>query len=413
MHNNDILNVGVSVAHDDSIIKSDYYTYTPYTNSFKESEEIRITIQNQDLYLLPSDSYLYMQVAVKTEKYDAAATNKVKFVYNFPSFLFSNARYELNGVEIDRIRNVGITSTMKLTAATHSSNMIGYHNFNEAFTDKDAQSEHSELVYDVMIPLKMWFGFCDDYKKLIMNSRHELILTRSQNSLNCLHGGSTTANSTNVKIEINKLEWKMPYITLSDRVKMDMQKFLSKNKKLTIQHRSWDLYEYPELPQTTNHLWAVKTVSQLQKPRYILVAFQHNKKDNKIEDASKFDTVHMKSVNLHLNSQVFPYHMHEFDVGAGKFTELYETYANIQSSYYHGAENQNLFGLSFKSFQRDAMFAFDVSRSDETIKNGTVDIRLEIKTSENIPAKTTAYCLIIYDNEFSYSPYDGIVERCV
>lgn len=126
---------------------------------------------------------------------------------------------------------------MKLYAATHSSNMIGYYNFNDAFTDKVAQSEHSELVYDKMIPLKIWFGFCDDYKKLIMNSRHELILTRSQSSLNCLYDGLSTATSTAVKITVNKLEWKMPYITLADKVKMDTQKLISKNKKINVFNR--------------------------------------------------------------------------------------------------------------------------------------------------------------------------------
>lgn len=59
------------------------------------------------------------------------------------------------------------------------------------------------------------------------------------------------------------------------------------------------------------------------------------------------------------------------------------------------------------------MFAFDVSHSDESVKHGTVDIRLEIKATDNIPAKTTAFCLIIYENQFVYSPLDLIVEKCV
>ncbi|XP_031632652.1 uncharacterized protein LOC116346630 [Contarinia nasturtii] len=415
MYNNSskILNIGATVAQDNSIIKNEFYTYTPYTNSFNESEEIRIAIQNQDSCLLPCDSYLYMQVTVKTENNDDASADKVKFVHNFPSFLFSDARYELNGVEIDRIRNVGITSTLKLSAASCPSNTLGYYHFNKAFSDKVAQSRYSTLVYDVMIPLKIWFGFCDDYKKLILNSRHELILTRARNSMNCVWGGKTDAGSTDVKIEVSKLEWKMPYITLADRVKMDMNKFLVKNKRFAIQHRSWDLYEYPELPQTMNHVWSVKAVSHLNKPRYVLVAFQHDKKDNKIADASKFNSLKINSVRLHLNSQVYPYHMHEFDIGAGRFSELYEAYANIQSSYYNGAENRNQFAIDFAKFQTNGMFAFDVSRSDESVKNGAVDIRLEIKASENIPAKCTAYCLIIYDNEFVYSPLDGIVERSV
>lgn len=410
-----ILNIGATAATDNSIMKKEYYTYTPYTNSFKESEEVRIAIHNQDLCLLPCESYLYIQFTSITENYDKAAVDKdvVKFTYNFPSFLFSNARYELNGVEIDRIKNVGITSTLKQSAASSSSNTVGYCSFAKVFGDKKAQHEVNKIVYDVMVPLKIWFGFCEDYKNVILNGRHELILTRARDSLNCFHDGKTTDGSTVLSIEVSKLEWKMPYITLADPVKMNINKFLQKNKMLPIQHRSWDLYEYPELPQATNHMWSVKTVTHLNRPRYVFVAFQNDRIGKKTSDASKFDSLHINSVRLHLNSQVHPYSMHELDIGGGKYSELYELYANIQSSYYNGLENINQFGMRFNEFQKNVMFAFDVSRTDESVKNGTVDIRLEIKGSQNLPAKTTAYCLIIYDNEFVYSPLNGIVERVV
>lgn len=411
----DILNIEATAARDDSIIKKEFYTYTPYTNSFDESEEIRILIQNQDSFLLPCESYLYMQVIVTTERNDAAAADKdkIKFSNNFPSFLFNNARYELNGVEIDRIKNVGITSTMKLLTASCQSNTIGYYRFNESFMAKSAQNAVKDIVYDVMIPLSIWFGFCDDYRKVILNSRHELILNRARNSMNCVHGGKEDATSTDVKIKVSKLEWKMPHITLADKVKLHMNSYISKNKQIAIQHRTWDLYEYPVLPTTAKHMWTIKTVSHLNKPRYVLVGFQHDKMDKKTADASKFSSVKLNSVRLHLNSNVYPYHMHEFDIGGGRYSELYQAYANIQSSYYNGAENKNLFANTFGKFQSDVIFAFDTSRSDDAISNGAIDIKLEFKAEENIPDKTTAFCLIIYESEFVYSPFDGTVLRSV
>lgn len=412
MNNNNILNIGASATHDKSIIKKDFYPYTPFTNSFGESEEIRISIQNNDSYLLPSESYLYMQLSVTTEKNDDTTAEKVKFVHNFPSFLFSEARYELNGVEIDRIKNVGVTSTMKLAAASCKSNTIGYYQFNETFTDKVAQNAKT-IVYDVAVPLSIWFGFCDDFKKTILHCRHELILKRAGDSVNCVHGGVEDVKKPNVKIEISKLEWMMPHITLADKIKLDMKNYLSRNKKLSIQHRSWDLYEFPEVPQTTSHIWTVKTVSNVNKPRFVLVALQHDKKSKKIEDPSKFNSVHIKNLRLYLNSQAYPYNMHDVDIGAGKFAELYNAYANIQSSYYNGVEDQNLFAIDYKKFQSNVLFAFDTSRSDESDTNGSVDIRIEMNATENLPAKTTAYCLIIYENEFTYSPFDGLVVRSV
>lgn len=216
-----------------------------------------------------------MKIKVTTTNYDDMTASKVQFVKNCPSFLFSDAQHELNGVEIDRIRNVGLTSTMKLTTAQCiESNTLGYYYFSKTFDGKLAQSKDPK-TYDLMIPLSVWLGFCDDFQKVIVNSRHELILNRSRNSVNCFHGGADSASFPSVNIDLLKLEWKMPYIALSDKMKINH--FLSKEKRLPIQFRTWDLYEYPELRQTTSNVWTVKTVSQMNKPRFVIVGFQHKK----------------------------------------------------------------------------------------------------------------------------------------
>lgn len=237
MLGNNILNIGASADRDDSIVKKEYFTYSPYTTFLGESEEIRITIQKHEACLLPSDSYLYMKVKVTTRDYDETTESKVKFVKNFPSFLFSDARYELNGVEIDRIRNVGLTSTMKLLTASSQSNTHGYYQLNKAYEGKTAQNKKEEC-YDLMVPLSIWFGFCDDFQKVIVNSRHELILNRARNSVNCFYDGAVAASATakvpEVTAELVKLEWKMPYITLSDKMKMNMNHLLSKENLLRI-----------------------------------------------------------------------------------------------------------------------------------------------------------------------------------
>lgn len=105
--------------------------------------------------------------------------------------------------------------------------------------------------------------------------------------------------------------------------------------------------------------------------------------------------------------------MHDVNVADGTYAELYDAYAKIQLVYYNGAETANLFGNNFAQFQDDILFAFDTSRSNETFTNGAVDIRLEIKSNNAIPAKSAAFCLIIYENEFEYSTHHGMVVRKV
>lgn len=410
MAGNNILDIDVLAVQDDSIIRKEIYPYAPYTTTFNPSDEIRIIIQDKDSYLLPCESFIYMQIECTTTGAHGNADEEVKFVNNFATFLFSDARYELNGVEIDCVRNVGRASTMKLLLASRTSQISGYYQFCKGYSGTSPRRA-AATVYDIVLPLSALFGFCDDYRKIVLHSKHELILNRSRLSLDCTTGGGAAATAATITIAMKKIEWKMPHVTLSDHVKAEMLNYISANRKIAIQHRSMDMIVYPQLPQTTSHMWAVKTVSHMNRPRYVVVGFQTNRKDVRVANATLFDHCNVTDLRLHINSQIYPYNMNELNITDGKYAELYHLYTNIQSSYYNGTEPLNLFNLSIGNFQSSPLFAFDTSRADESLINSSVDIRIEIRTRENMPANTAAYCLIIYDNQYAYSPLDGIVMR--
>src|SRR5215469_15307837 len=103
----DILNIENAPVFDDRIIKFETHTYNPYANAtFGNSDEIRIPIQQQDLYTLPCESFLYIEGQCTTQ---AVGDNvqAVVLTNNCAAFMFDEIRYEINGVEIDRCRNVG------------------------------------------------------------------------------------------------------------------------------------------------------------------------------------------------------------------------------------------------------------------------------------------------------------------
>ena len=108
----DILNIGDEPIFDDRIVKIETHAYNPFANTtFGHSDEIRIPIQQQDLYTLPYESFLYIEG--KLTKNRAIEGSDVVLGNNCVAFMFDEIRYELDGVEIDRNRNVGITSTLK------------------------------------------------------------------------------------------------------------------------------------------------------------------------------------------------------------------------------------------------------------------------------------------------------------
>lgn len=391
---------------DNSIVSYEVHTYNPYSNSFKENDEIRIPIHQQDIYILPSESYIFVEGSATVTSQDAAGkqTRKVvNFTNNPISFLFQDIRYEINGIEIDRIKNVGITTTLKsyvsLSEGQSKAAAIWGWNVNG---DKD-----NDGVFSVLIPLKNVLGFAEDYNKIVINSKHELILNRSNTNLNSVLLGS---NET-VQIHVEKVQWRMPHLKVSDRERLLLLKHLEKDRPIQMAFRNWDLYEYPLLPKTTKHSWVVKTSSQLEKPRYVIVALQTNRKSQKSRDSSVFDHCRLKNVTLFLNSQYYPYESLNTNFRDNKFCILYEMYTKFRQSYYN-TECEPL--LDLEQFKDKApLFVIDCSRQNETLKTGAIDVRLELESSDDIPENTSAYCLIINDRLIEYKPLSNIVRKLI
>lgn len=384
---------------DVAIIKKQFHSYSPYTSTYGSNDEVRIAIQSQDLYVLPSESYVFMEVEV-ARKADANYAAVVgTWAPNAEGFLFSEMRYEINNVEIDRIKNPGITTPMKRsTVCTHSALRILNQSFRRTNTAVTAGT------HQFIIPLREVFGFCDDYRKIIMNVKHELILVVNRQFL-----GTYQATSDAFNITISKIQWKVPHIQLADQAKLQMLRYLERKQVIGVPYRSWELHEMPELPQTSKHVWTVKSTTQISKPRFVFVTFQTNKQLVSA-NSGLYNNLNIRHVRLYLNSEYYPYDAITCDFTNSNYAELYQAFSEIQKSYYPTDET-NPISFSYEEYGDHPIFAFDCSRTDESILGGAVDIRLEIDARENIAANTVANCLIIYDNYFEYSPFSSIVAK--
>ncbi|XP_011858413.1 PREDICTED: uncharacterized protein LOC105555972, partial [Vollenhovia emeryi] len=226
-----------------------------------------ITVRLHDLYTLPHESFLYIEGKLTTAK--QIEGSDVILGNNCVAFKFDDIRYELDGVEIDRTRNVGITITLKTYVSTSFDKMISLKN---AAWDV---SNNGKEDFNFCVPLSMLLGFCEDYKRVVINARHELILIRSRNDSNCLFG----AIALEPQLEIFKIQWRMPHVLLNEVNKLSMLRALESGQYLNMGFHSWDLYEFPLLQRTTKHSWAIKMATQLEKPRYVIFALQTNRKN--------------------------------------------------------------------------------------------------------------------------------------
>lgn len=262
-------------------------------------------------------------------------------------------------------------------------------------------------LYSFIIPLKFILGFCDDYQKIIMNAKHELILVRSRSDV-CQF--VSAADSFIVKVK--RIQWKIPHITLADHSKLMMLRYLEKARSIVVPFRSWDLYEMPLLSEATKNIWAVKSTSQVTKPRFVFVVLQTNRQ-RLAARSSKYDHCDVTDIKLYLNSECYPYESFNSDFENSNVMDLYHAFSQIQGSYYNGKGGFNPVKYEMNEYQQSPIFAFDCSRTEDSMIGGSVDVRLEINSRINIPANTAAYCVIIYENQFEYSPFKSIVVKSI
>lgn len=212
-----------------------------------------------------------------------------------------------------------------------------------------------------------------------------------------------------LKLNLQKVQWRVPHVRVGDRDKLLLLKLLEKDRPLQLSFRNWDLYEYPVLPKTTKHSWSIKTASQLEKPRFVILGLQTNRKNISTNSSSIFDHCKVTNVKLFLNSQYFPYDSLNLKFDEAKYSILYEMNSNFRHSYYNLPVDPLLDLVTFK--EKAPLFFIDCSRQNDSLKTGAVDVRLEIECSEDIPDNTTAYCLIINERLFEYRPLSNIVRK--
>jgi len=84
-------------------------------------------------------------------------------------------------------------------------------------------------------------------------------------------------------------------------------------------------------------------------------------------------------------------------------------YVKFQQSYYMRDPPQPLLG--HKKFIENPVIVVDVTHQNEQVIMGPIDIRVQFKTSKNIPENTSAYCLLIHDRILSYTPLTGEIVK--
>ena len=427
---NSILKITEPILKDDSIDKYEDIAYEPVvgTNLNSPGQDIRITIETQDIFTHPSESYLIIEGqlvrADNGNAYVDVANVLITLTNNGIMHLFKRIRYDLSGQEIENIMNVGQATTMlgllkypddfskskglnqlwyKDTTLNASNNNIGFKiRRNYIITNSDPAG-----TFTFKIPLKHIFGFCDDYDKVVYGLKHNLTLTRNNDNdaifkTNNVDGGGIDT-VVDGKVILRKIAWFMPHVTPADKYKMELYKIIERKEKIPVGYRMIQC-DSASLPQnSTSFSWRLSVKSSPEVPRYIIVGFQTGRSNNQKQNPSIFDNVDVTNIYVMLNSTRYPTTDYNISFSEQRFSRVYGDAAEFRSKFYNMDElisNPNITPSDYEALY--PLFLFDVSKQSEKLKYSTTDIQIKMFFDDGVPANTQVYGVIISDRLINF-----------
>src|SRR5579863_1291840 len=219
----EMLDVSEPHLYDESISSMNFYEYTPQTqaNNNTAGHQISIVINNQDIYSLPSKSYVSIKGQIRRADNNNAyaAADEIALINNAMMYLFTGVKYELGSTMVESINYPGqITSMLGYLSypddfstsaglrccwskdTTDNANSSKYlrseeapaarytpaenANYNQGFATRKGFlfSSNPRGCFEFHIPLTHIFGFAE-YKKVIYGLKHTLTLTRTSDTL--------------------------------------------------------------------------------------------------------------------------------------------------------------------------------------------------------------------------------------
>ena len=250
-----ILRITDPILKDDSIDKYEEIAYEPVTgtNLNAPGQDIRLTIETQDIFTHPSESYLIIEGRLLRNDNNSYGNNDlVSITNNCMMYLFKRIRYDLSGQDIENVMNVGQATTM-LGLLKYPDDFSKSKGLNQLwYKDTTPNAEDANLGWDVRryqiirnsdprgtfsfrIPLKHIFGFCEDYDKVVYGLKHNLTLTRNGDNDAIFRAAADAAGNPVPagKIVLSKITWFMPHVMPADNDKMELYKIIERKEKNT------------------------------------------------------------------------------------------------------------------------------------------------------------------------------------
>ena len=409
----DILRITDPIITDESIVEYEHLEYDPIAGTnLNGTSDIMITIELQDVFSHPSESFLLIEGKLtKDDDTPYADADVVILINNGMMYLFKRIRYELAEKEIETIQHPGQTTTMHgllkypddfsksvglnqlwfkdTVAAASKVDNLGF----KVRQDYIIQKPTHKGTFSFRIPLKHIFGFCEDYNKIIYGMKQTLTLTRD-NDKNAIFRNNVAAVG---KVTLNRISWYMPKVIPEDVEKAKIFKIIEKKEKLPAAYRMIQCAA-AQITQTPSFNWRLSAKTSPEVPRFIIVDFQSGKNNNQEQNPAISDYVNVKSIHCTLNSVRYPKVDYKISFTEIQFSRAYGDAALFRKKFFDMNElisNPNFTPAEYRDLY--PLFVFDVSKQSERLKYSTTDIQINIDFDPNPDANTVGYAVLLSD----------------
>ena len=434
----DILQITEDIPVDDSIYEYEYKEYNPIVGTDLNRGSIVLTIESQDIYTHPAESFLIIDGELRKKARGGAGAvqyyvngDSVTLINNAIMYLFSDIRYHLASHEIEVLQNPGHASTM-LGLLKYPDDFSKSQGLNQLWL-KDEKNGLANIAIDInngfknrhgyiikepnpkgsfsfKIPLKHFLGFCEDYRKILYGMQQKLTLTRTGNDNAIFKGaGAAAANADEGEIFLKRIRWFMPHIIPSDAYRLQLDKIIEKKEKIPVGYRmlQCDSSQVPE--NQTTFTWRLGVKSSPDIPRFIIVGFQSGKNNDQTQNPAIFNHLFIRNIYVTLNAKRYPDTDYDNDFTKNQYSRIYGDAATFRKKFYNMDEllsNPGINPLDFKNLF--PLYVFDVTKQSEKLKTSVSDIHIKASFdadptgANNPPANTIAYAVIISDRLFHF-----------
>ena len=398
---------------DDGIERYEFHEYEPAARAnLNSAGEIRIIIETQDLFTLPSEAYLLFEGRLtKADGTFYVNADAVTLTNNGLMHLFSQISYQLSNQEVETVFHPGQASTMlgmlkypNDFQLAQGLNQLWYKDSaataviadNTGFAVRQAylvQKPTAKGTFSFIVPLKHIFGFCDDYNKIVYGFKHTITLVRKADDDAIFRDNAAAAG----KVNLEKLSLFMPEVLPADLQKNALYKTIESKATIPVAYRMRQC-DTITVAQSTTFNWRLSVRTTPEKPRYIVVGFQTDRDGNQEANPSIFDHCDLKNMYVLLNQQRYPQVDYNLSFPNQQFSRAYRDAATFSEKFYGMNDlitQSNITPADYKELF--PLMVFDVSKQSEKLKTTTIDVQVKATFNTAVPAGTEAFAVIISD----------------